>query len=142
MIDLTSTSTSSSTWSWMFTTKSLNISGNFFRFYDYWDYGFITKETKRTEVDEETFINTLRSIKTVTVSASVMCVLLNSILVLSILFNRENRNFVFFPVLFQAVIDILGPGMREKIDIINSGLFRSKLAQFQLMMIFYYINTF
>ena len=89
---------------------------NFLRFYDYWDYGF-SKGIQRTDVDEKTFINYLILIKTLTVSASVMCVLLNSVLVLSILLNRETRTFVFFPVLFQAVFDILGPGRREKTDI-------------------------
>ena len=107
--------TSSSTWSWLLTTKPLNMSANFLRFYDYWDYG-LTKETGGSEFDEEAFINTLRSIKTLTVSGSAMCVLLNSILVLSILLNRENRTFVFFPVLFQAVFDILGPGRYEKTE--------------------------
>ena len=130
MTDLTSTSSPSSTWSSMFTTKSLIIYGNFLRFYDYWNNGF-PKRTERTEVEEETFINTLRSIKTVTVSASVMCVLLNSILILSILFNRENRTFVFFPVLFQAVFDILGPGKREKIEIFTFELFNKKKTNYK-----------
>ena len=121
MTDLPSTAISTNSWSGMFTTESLGMRRSFFSFYGDWDYGF-SKRTRGayTRIDEEKFINIYRLIKTLTVSGSVMCVLLNSILVLSILFKRENRTLVFFPVLFQAVFDILGPGRREKINLINT----------------------
>ena len=57
------------------------MSGNFLKFYHLWDYGFTMERLFLgiTQVDAEPFTNTFRSIKTATVSASVMCVVLNSI---------------------------------------------------------------
>ena len=53
----------------------------------------------------------LRTIKGIGVFGSSVCILFNTILIVAILSSKETRNLYFFPVVFQAIIDVLGPGI-------------------------------
>ena len=53
----------------------------------------------------------LRTIKGIGVFGSSICIIFNTILVIAILSAKDTRNMYFFPVVFQAIIDVLGPGI-------------------------------
>ena len=59
----------------------------------------------------ERYFPILRTIKGVGVFGSSICIVFNILLIVAILSSKETRNFCFFPVVFQAVIDVLGPGI-------------------------------
>ena len=47
---------------------------------------------------------------------SAQCVLMNVILLSFLLMTKEFRKWMFYPVMFQAFIDILGPGLANAIN--------------------------
>ena len=59
----------------------------------------------------ERYLPLLKAIKGVGVFGSSICIVFNILLIVAILSSKETRNLCFFPVVFQAVIDVLGPGI-------------------------------
>ena len=62
----------------------------------YWDPGLSTFHSWSTAIS---------------IFGSIVCITLNSSLLLLILRSEEFCNLMFFPICLQAVIDILGPGL-------------------------------
>ena len=74
---------------------------------DYWQH----KTNARAENWSDSLFVNLILIKSVSISGSAICIILNTLLIYFILSSDEFRDLKFFPVGFQALIDILGPGV-------------------------------
>ena len=63
---------------------------------------------KDLDVDFATFYLSMTIFTTL---GSAVCIFLNTLLVYCIITTLEFRNWIFFPVCLQSIIDIIGPGL-------------------------------
>ena len=97
-------STNDTTW-WFSTSIAFNKT---LEYYDYLD-GFDPDNMYFEQVNDNLFLHILfRSVIGTILSLS--CVFLNATLVIFCLSTEEFRDMKFFPILFQAVVDVIGPG--------------------------------
>ena len=65
---------------------------------------------------DETFFRVMKVKRGIVCYLSAQCVLMNVILLSFLLMTKEFRKWMFYPVMFQALIDILGPGLANMIN--------------------------
>ena len=65
---------------------------------------------------DETFFRVMKIKRGIVCYLSAQCVMMNVILLSFLLMTKEFRKWMFYPVMFQAFIDILGPGIANTMD--------------------------
>ena len=65
---------------------------------------------------DETFFRVMKIKRGIVCYLSAQCVMMNVILLSFLLMTKEFRKWMFYPVMFQAFIDILGPGLANAIN--------------------------
>ena len=75
----------------------------------------VLTENKGINLDE-TFFSVMKVKRGIVCYLSAQCVLMNVILLSFLLMTKEFRKWMFYPVMFQALIDILGPGLANAIN--------------------------
>ena len=65
---------------------------------------------------DETFFRVMKTKRGIVCYLSAQCVMMNVILLSFLLMTKEFRKWMFYPVMFQAIIDILGPGLANAIN--------------------------
>ena len=94
---------------WLTVSTNVPDLNSYFESFQRWYEEIDDRDARAFSPDQ--FWPVLRIIKGVGVFGSSLCVILNSLLILAIMSSKQTRNLTFFPVIFQATIDILGPGI-------------------------------
>ena len=65
---------------------------------------------------DETFFDVMKIKRGIVCYLSAQCVIMNVILLSFLLMTKEFRKWMFYPVMFQAIIDIVGPGLANAMN--------------------------
>ena len=61
--------------------------------------------------NDDSFVAIMKSRLGITAYLSIQSSIMNSLLLSFLLYNKEYRSWLFFPLMLQATIDIIGPGI-------------------------------
>ena len=75
------------------------------------DNGITASPDPRPAFNDDSFVAIMKSRLGITSYLSIQSSIMNSLLLSFLLYNKEYRSWLFFPLMLQAAIDIIGPGI-------------------------------